>query len=834
MLKIAKYQIEESELDNDWNTHGILPKEQAPLREIIKHLSKTYCNKIGIEFTHTENPELKEWLQKKIEIESSPQGIKLETKQKIFQLLNKAEIFEKFLQTKYAGQRRFSLEGAETLIPLISTIIDSGTDSGGNRFVLGMAHRGRLNVLANILNKAYIDIFNQFEEHYAPDFFQGSGDLKYHKGFQAEIFAGKKDKKVHVLLCNNTSHLEAIDTVVLGNVKALQDKYLDRKKSKTIPIIIHGDAALSGQGIVYESLQLNNLKGYDTGGTIHIVINNQIGFTTIPAEGRSTNYCTDIAHTFKAPIFHVNGEEPEDCVYVAMLAMEIRAKFGCDVFIDLNVYRRWGHTENDEPSFTQPLEYKLIRDKKSIRELYHEKLLQQGVVEKYMADQLEEDFKETLQRALKGGRSFKTDGIDQSHLPKSREEILECKKNILHNFESSFSSSKLKTLAKKLCETPSNFNIHPRLKAIIEKRFSMITAPETAIDWAMAENLAFASLLSENISIRLSGEDCRRGTFSQRHATWYDQKTGESFSPLKHIQQDQGYFTVLDSPLSEYGVLGFEYGYNVINNDDLVIWEAQFGDFANGAQIIIDQFIAAGEQKWGIVSNLVMLLPHGYEGQGAEHSSARIERFLKLCGNYNIQVTYPTSPAQYFHLLRRQALRKIKKPLIVMTPKGMLRNNLCFSTLQDLSKGHFQEVIDDKVKHNKISRVIFCTGKIYYELMEERKKRNNIDVSIISIEQLYPLANDNIADIIKKYKNCKDFYWLQEEPRNMGAWEYISSKIKRLLPKTCTLKYIGRPRGASPATGSFAIHKKDQNAIIQKAFENTNKENLLISKTIRG
>jgi len=698
------------------------------------------------------------------------------------------------------GQKRFSLEGGETLIPILSSVLDSLADNGAIEFVIGMAHRGRLNVLSNVMSKSRGDIFSEFEDRYLPNSIQGSGDVKYHKGFASEVIT-RSQKKVTVTLTPNPSHLESVDAVVEGQVRAKQDALGDGE-DKVIPVLIHGDAALSGQGIVYETLQMCSLEGYKTGGTIHIVINNQIGFTTLPKEGRSTVYCTDIAKTFGAPVFHVNAEDPESCVYAAEIAAEIRNRFHIDVFIDLNGYRKYGHNESDEPAFTQPLEYQLIRQKKSIREIYRDQLIHEGVLEKEAALKLEEEFHKLLQdehdvRSEKNGE--KAESFDES-----REEVLK-------SFDTAVSLEVIEKVAKALATVPQDFNLHPKL--------ANLRSIEKPLDWAMGEALAFATLLIEGHNIRIAGQDSCRGTFSHRHAVFVDQKEEQkTYTPLKHVSETQGRFDIYNSLLSEYAALGFEYGYSIAAKDTLVIWEAQFGDFANGGQVITDQYIATSEQKWGQQSDLTLLLPHGFEGQGPEHSSGRLERFLQLSAENNMFIVYPTTPAQMFHVLRRQALREKQKPLVLFTPKGLLRHPECVSSIEDIVKGRFQEVIDDPNPGEHVERLVFTSGRIYYDLMAERKKRNVTNSALIRIEQLYPLHAKKIQGIIEKYPGFKEAIFFQEEPSNMGAADYIMPRLRSLLPESIPLALIARARNAATATGSHVLHKKQQEEMMNALF----------------
>ena len=815
-LRLETYGFTSADLAQEFSPCGLLKKEKASLQEIVNTLKSIYCDRIGIEYMNISNPEIETWIQEHIEPSLFHFNLSIDQKHTILEHLNKSELFEVFLHTKFPGQKRFSLEGGETLIPILAAIIETGAAQGGEDFIIGMAHRGRLNVLSNILQKSHVLIFTEFDENFIPESFEGSGDVKYHKGFYSESLT-IHDRRVNIALTPNPSHLEAVDPVVEGQSKA---KQIQSKSSKSqdevIPILIHGDASISGQGIVYETLQLSNLTGYRTGGTIHVVINNQIGFTTIPQDARSTFYCTDIAKSFGAPVFHVNAEDPEGCFNAAILAMELRQKFHCDVFIDLNCYRKFGHNETDEPAFTQPLEYKLIREKKPIREIYRDTLIHQGILEKQMAEQLEIEFKKNLQEALLETKAK----LEKEAIKKKEEDFLPGTKaeNPFQFVDTAVSTQVLEEAAQKISTIPPGFTLHPKLEGLLKERLSMVKGASKPLDWGMGETLAYASLLWEGKHVRVSGQDSSRGTFSHRHGLWVDQKNESYYIPLQHLKEGQGRFDLINSPLSEYAAVGFEFGYSLNYPNALVVWEAQFGDFANGAQVIIDQFISTAEQKWGQKSALTLLLPHGYEGQGPEHSSARIERFLTLAGNNNMYVVNPTTPAQLFHLLRRQVMRTFPKPLIVFTPKGLLRHPGCVSSLMDLAKGSFQEILDDPTVPKKAKKVVFCSGRIYYDLSAMRTKTKTDDIAFIRIEQLYPLHIEKIKALLKNYSNATEYFWVQEEPENMGAWNFISSSLTQLLPSQSKLIYVGRERSASPAAGSYALHKKENAAIMDTLF----------------
>lgn len=812
-LKIENYGLSKQDLSAYFPTFGLLNEDKAPLLEILNTLKNAYCDRIGFEYVEINNPEIVDWLQKQIEHSRFRQNLSINQKHMILEHLNKSELFESFIHTRYVGQKRFSLEGAETLIPMMAAIIESGAESRIEECVIGMAHRGRLNVLSNIFDKSYADIFSEFEEGYIPASVEGSGDVKYHKGFYSEVKT-INGHHVRLTLAPNPSHLESVDPVVEGMVRGRQVLMNDELKLKVLPLLVHGDAAISGQGIVYETMQFANLEGYSTGGTIHIVINNQIGFTTIPKDSRSTRYCTDIARIFNAPIFHVNAEDPEGCVYAAQLAVELRQRFHCHVFIELVCYRKYGHNETDEPAFTQPVEYQAIRKKMPIREIYRDHLIQQGIMEQHVAEALEAEFKTALQEAQK---------VKKIPAKETKNEKAGANNDsIFQHFQTGVPKETLQEIAARICSIPQGLTPHPKLAILQKERLGMLKEEKNsrAVDWGMGELLAYGSLLWNGTSIRLSGQDSCRGTFSHRHAVLMDQVKDEAYVPLRHLRQGQGRFDVYNSPLSEYAVLGFEFGYSVVSPEALVIWEAQFGDFCNGAQIIIDQYIASAEQKWSQKFDLTLFLPHGYEGQGPEHSSGRMERFLTLAGDNNLQIVNPTTPAQLFHVLRRQVIRPLRKPLIVFTPKGLLRHPACVSHVDDFTHGSFQEIIDDPNPPKRSRRLVLCTGRIYYDLVAEREKLAVEDMTIVRIEQLYPLDVERLKTIISRCNGLKECIWVQEEPSNMGAWNFMRPILRELLPKEIELAYIGRTRSASPAVGSFALHKNEHAQIINSLFGN--------------
>ncbi len=812
-LDLSSYGFTKQDLSTYFPTCGLLEEESAPLLEIITALKATYCEKIGVEYMGLQNPELEHWLQQHIEPRRFKIDLTMDQKRLILQHLNKSELFEHFIHTKYVGQKRFSLEGAETLIPILAAVVDTGSLHGIDEFIIGMSHRGRLNVLCNIFDKSYADIFSEFEEGYIPASVEGSGDVKYHKGFYSEVKTIHKHK-IKLTLTPNPSHLESVGAVVEGQTRARQElRVNDAGQSKVVPILIHGDAAIAGQGIVYETLQLSRLKGYTTGGTIHIIINNQIGFTTWPRDARSTRYCTDIARTFSAPVFHVNAEDPDGCIYVTNLAIELRQKFNCDVFIDLNCYRKFGHNEGDEPAFTQPLEYQLIRKKRPIRELYRDVLIQQGVVEQHLAEALESEFKKALQQAMHAQKIVAKDhGPAEAAAPKHE--------MMFQHVETGVDLKTLQDIAKGICDVPDGFTIHPKLALLNKERLAMVKEGSDGrpVDWGMAELLAYGTLLWQDRHVRISGQDSCRGTFSHRHALIMDQEKEKGYLPLRHLKPQQGRFDVYNSPLSEYAVLGFEFGYSCSYPGALVVWEAQFGDFSNAAQVVIDQYIATAEQKWNQKFALTLFLPHGYEGQGPEHSSGRIERFLLLAGDNNMFITNPSTPAQFYHLLRRQALRPMCKPLIVFTPKALLRLPACSSSISEFTQGTFQEILNDPTPPKNPKRLVLCSGHIYYSLIAERAKTATDDMLIVRVEQLYPFDADTIKTIISRFPTIKDCIWVQEEPSNMGAWHFIRPILIDLLPKGVELSYVGRSRSASPAVGSYALHNKEHAAILHALF----------------
>jgi len=799
-LDLERLGFSKSEWEKPFPSLGFCSKETAPLKEIVAALKEIYCSRMGFEYMDLGNPELELWMQSRIEPKLF---IDLSTEEKhlLLDYLNKSEIFETFLHSRYVGRTRFSIEGTETAIPMLAEVIERGAQEEIEEIWIGMAHRGRLNVMANILNKPYSAILEEFEDDTSLSFY-GNDDVKYHIGMTG-AFTTRSGKKVQVSFPANPSHLESVDPVLLGQTRARQVLRQDEARRRVAPILIHGDAAVSGQGVVYESMQFMRLPDFSVGGTIHIVLNNQIGYTTLPKEGRSTRYCTDIAKAFGVPVLHVNAEDPESCLFAAKLAVDIRQKFQCDVFIDLIGYRKFGHNEGDEPAYTQPLQYQKIREKKSIRQIYFEQLVLAGHMEQKIAETLEAQFKETLKAALA-----------QAQAKSKKEPSAPPEVDLLRPVPTGVNRKAIEEVLRAFCRVPDGFHLHPKLQKWLQTRLAML---EGAVDWAAAEALGFGTLLLEGTPVRLSGQDCQRGTFSQRHLIWTDAETGSSYCPLCAIRDKQGRLDVVNSPLTEYAGLGFEYGYSCGDPKALVLWEAQYGDFNNGAQIIIDQYIASGEQKWNTVSPIVLLLPHAYEGAGSEHSSARAERFLQICANDNMQVANASTPAQYFHILRRQVHRKEKKPLILLTPKSLLRSPACVSPIEELTKGSFQEVIDDLKSPADAQRVLFCSGKVYFDLIEERDKRK-AKIPILRLEQYYPLHREKIKQTLGKYKKMKECVWVQEEPENMGAWSFLCGKLDSLLPKGAALKRVSRPASSNTATGSHTRHKQEQKMVIEAAL----------------
>jgi 2-oxoglutarate dehydrogenase E1 component len=809
LLELSEFGLTPADLDRTVDASPFLGFPRGTLRDLLAALRETYCRSIGVEYMHIQDTRIRRWLQERMEPRRNRPNFDKAQKLRILKELYYAELFERFLQTRYTGQKRFSLEGAETLIPILEAVVEKAPDHGVREIVLGMSHRGRLNVLANILRKPYEDIFAQFEENYLPESTDGDGDVKYHLGFSSDR-VNSRGIQLHLSLAPNPSHLEAVDPVVEGRTRAKQTAFGDYERKRGVPVLVHGDAAFAGQGLVAETLNLSQLEGYTTGGTIHVIVNNQIGFTTSPVNARSTTYCTDVGKMIQAPVFHVNGEDPEAAVYVAELALEFRQTFNCDVLIDMYCYRRYGHNEGDEPSYTQPVMYDKIKKQPSLTTIYQERLVITGdlTVEESeaMAKKFEGKLEESLQEVKAGPAQYAImhgfDGrwrglsADYAHTP----------------VETGVPEETLRFISEGLTRVPEDFSLHPKLAPQLRARHQDLIEGKP-IDWALAEMLAFGSLLLEKTSVRLSGQDSRRGTFSQRHAVYFDYRFGYPYIPLNHLRPDQALIQIYDSMLSEAAVLGFEFGYSLDAPDALVLWEAQFGDFANGAQVIIDQFVASSESKWQRDSGVVLLLPHGYEGAGPEHSSARLERFLQLCAEDNMQVCAPSTPAQHFHLLRRQMRRNFRKPLVVMTPKSFLRAKL--SPIGDLARGCFHEVIDDAAaRPERVRRVLLCAGKVYHELNKAREKAKAADVAVVRLEQCYPFPEEQLRRALGRYRDAEEFVWVQEESQNMGAWTFLEPRLRGM---GYAIEYVGRDASASPATGSHEVHNREQAELLEAA-----------------
>ena len=815
-LEPEAFGFTESHMDKLFASESLRLTAPLTLRECVQWLENVYCGPIGFEFMHIADLTQKRWLEERIERIEDRSKFDRADQVRILSRLIDAQCFEQFIRKKFLGAKSFSLEGAESLIPLLEFAIEKAADQGVEEIVLAMAHRGRLNVLANILGKPPREIFREFIDPSVAHA-DGSGDVKYHLGHSHD-YRTRAGREVHLSLCFNPSHLEFVNPVALGRVRAKQDRGQDRERTRGMALLIHGEAALAGEGIIQEALNLERLNPYEVGGVVHVVVNNQIGFTTPPSAARSTTYATDVMKMLQMPIFHVNGDEPEAVAYAVRLALEFRARFRQDVVIDMYCYRRLGHNEGDEPSFTQPLMYQAIGNKKNIREIYLERLLSLQRVTAEEAADMEAVRVQRLERELAAAR-------DENHVP-VREEL----QGIWAGYQGGLepTAEELKTgieiprlthLLEAQTQLPDDFHPHPKIARAMEARRKMAVG-ELPLDWSAAESLVFASLASEGIHVRLSGQDSGRGTFSHRHAVLRDYQTGQKYVPLQHLGRDQASFEIYDSPLSEAGVLGFEYGYSLDRPDGLTLWEAQFGDFSNAAQVIIDQFITTAEEKWRRLSGLVMLLPHGFEGMGPEHSSARLERFLQLGARDNIQVIYPTTPAQYFHSLRRQALRKWRKPLIVMTPKSLLRHPKSVSPREEFSKGSFLRVIADSgpARRRSVKRILLCSGKIYFDLEHKRQELGRDDVAIIRLEQLYPFPEKPLQSLLAEYPAATPLTWVQEEPENMGAWWYLNLRFNQRVLGNRPVSVVARAPAASPATGSATRHKEQQQLLLNQAF----------------
>lgn len=816
-LSLERLGLADLDLKQEFHTGNYLGGVFLPVQTLLERLQQTYCGSIGCEYIHIQETPKRRWLQAKMEPRNNAPNFSKEDQVRILDQIMAAETFERFLHTRFVGQKRFSLEGGESVIAALDMLIEKCPSAGVEELVLGMAHRGRLNVLANIMGKSHQYIFREFSENYIPQTIHGDGDVKYHLGYESSRQT-RSGHTIELSLAANPSHLEAVDPVVMGKARARQRLRGDFERKRVLPLLIHGDAAFAGQGVVAETLNLSRLKGYTTGGTIHLVINNQIGFTTDPREARSSRYCTDIAKMIEVPVFHVNGEDPLAVAYTTQLALEYRQEFGDDVVIDMYCYRKHGHNESDEPGFTQPDLYKRLKKRPPVSEVLRQRLIGEDVLTEAEALALADDDQRTL---------------DQAFMEVQQAQQEEAEKSCAYDpFEGSAGSlqeaysfgpdhtavpkEQLDKVARALTELPENFSANRKIQ---RQRDTMRQNYEKGegIDWAFAEQLAFGTLMLEGTPVRLSGQDCERGTFSQRHAALYDEETRSRYVPLLNIEDGQAIFCVHNSSLSEAAVLGFDYGYSIDFPEMLALWEAQFGDFANGAQVHFDQFISSSESKWGRISGLVMLLPHGYEGQGPEHSSARLERYLQACAEENIQVAHLSTPAQYYHILRRQMRRAFRKPLVLMAPKSLLRHKACVSSVSELTEGCFEEILDDVTPPPKAQRIICCTGKIYYDLIEYREAHQIKDTAIIRIEQLYPFHRDRLIELLEKYRTFKQLVWCQEEPQNMGAWNYIMPKIFEASGGQMPI-YAGRHAAASPAPGSLAIHRMEQQALVKEAF----------------
>lgn len=815
-LDLEYYGLTLWDLDREFYCDGLGGKKTAKLRDIIQLLRETYCGKIGAEYMHLLDLDERKWLREAMESTTNTPDLTKDDKEDILHKLNQAMAFEQFLHKKYVGHKRFSLEGAETLIPMMHFLMEQGVKNDVKKFFLGMAHRGRLNILVNIMNKPYRKVFADFEGNVDPETIQGSGDVKYHLGSKGE-YKISDDESIELELMPNPSHLEAVNPVVEGAARASQDHYDDdNARKKIVPILMHGDAAFAGQGVVAETLNMSQLRAYETGGTIHFIINNQIGFTTLPKDARSTEYASDLAKMILAPIFHVNGDDPEAAVHAVNLAMDYRQKFGKDVVIDLICYRKHGHNEGDEPAFTQPGLYKEIENHPTVRDIYVKELLRKGEFTEEETQAIFDEFDELLQQAFEDAKSSPSLEVTDKMLKRSEEEQSE-----RDEFpDTTYEIEELKDIAVKLNTVPKDFDANPKLLRQLAKRAEAAQNNEEKIDWGFAEALAFGSLLKSGRTVRLVGQDAERGTFSHRHAVLHGTDTNQRFTPLNHLSEDQANFYPFNSLLSEFAALGFEFGYSSAMPEALVIWEAQFGDFVNGAQVIIDQFISASEAKWGQKSALVMTLPHGYEGQGPEHSSARLERFLQLCAEDNMQVANLTTPAQYFHILRKQTLQEKKKPLIIMSPKSLLRHPMAVCSVEELANGAFKPFLPDQEIEDKksVDRLVICSGKVYYDLYKAREENEKMNIALGRIEQFYPFPDEDVENFLKEYKHVKEIVWCQEEPKNMGAWTFLMPRLQSLLQKGQTISYAGRQAAASTAAGQKKVHDAEQEKLVSEAL----------------
>jgi 2-oxoglutarate dehydrogenase E1 component len=819
-LKLEAHELAEADLDTVFQTGSLQGIDEAPLREILDVLRKTYCGSIGAEYMHIADTAEKRWLQTRLEKPHGQPNFSTERRRWLLERVTGAETIERYMHAKYVGQKRFSLEGGESLIPMLNEIVERAGDQGAREIVIGMAHRGRLNVLVNILGKKPADLFEEFEGN--EDDSLAAGDVKYHQGFSSDYMTSQGP--VHLALAFNPSHLEIVDAVIEGSARSRQDRNDDRGGKVVLPLLIHGDAAIAGQGVVQETFNLSQSRGYSTRGTVHLVINNQIGFTTSnKLDTRSSLYCTDVAKMINAPIFHVNGDDPEAVLFVAQIALDYRNRFHKDVVVDMVCYRRHGHNEADEPAATQPMMYKRIREVATAREKYARRLVDEGIVANDEPERMVETYRVQMDAGDTVTPKIITDEDFVNELTVDWSPFIGRRWD--QPVDTTVSIERLRELWARLEQLPEGFELHKRVAKIIDDRRKM-AAGALPVDWGFAETMAYAALVTEGYGVRLSGQDSGRGTFFHRHAVLHNQADGSNYVPLRNVASDQSRFLIIDSLLSEEAVLAFEYGYTTADPYTMVIWEAQFGDFVNGAQVVIDQFITSGEAKWGRLCGLTLFLPHGQEGQGPEHSSARLERFLQLCaeqqpGDYNIQVCVPTTPAQAFHMIRRQMIRPYRKPLVVMTPKSLLRHKLATSALEDLSRGYFHSVIDeiDALDPAAVRRVVLCAGKVYYDLLGKRREHGIQDVALVRIEQLYPFPYEALKQVLQRFPAAVELVWCQEEPRNQGAWYHLKHRLERVIGEQNRLRYVGRSASPAPAVGYYSRHVKQQNALVADALD---------------
>lgn len=818
-LSLQRFDLSEEDLETSFDIGTYLGGGQMKLKDIISALKETYCGHVGVEYTHIQDIDLRNWLQDRMESTRNQPDFTRTEKIRILRRLHKAELFEKFLHTKYVGQKRFSLEGGETIIAALDAVIEHCPQVGIEEVVMGMAHRGRLNVLTSIMRKSFDELFAQFSENYIPDAVGGDGDVKYHLGYDA-VLDTTSGEKVEITLAANPSHLEIVNPVVEGKTRARQRIRGDTERVKVLPVLLHGDAAFAGQGVVAETMNFSQLPGYRTGGTLHFIINNQIGFTTDPVDARSTHYCTDVAKMIEAPVLHVNGDDPEAVCMAARLGLEFRAKFHRDIVIDMYCYRKHGHNESDEPAFTQPLLYRIIRKHPKVSAILTEKLVAEGTITPDEGDTIKSEYTATLESHLEMTKSGEDDRSAKYEAAANPQKQFEGSTAVFQphsHFKpvvTGATKEEIATVVKALTTIPEEIHLNPKIKRLITQRKKAHEAGGP-VDWGFGEALAFGTLLLDGTPVRLSGQDCQRGTFSHRHAVLHDTDTREEYAPLKHVKEGQALFCVYNSLLSEAAVLGFDYGYALDYPEMLCLWEAQFGDFANGAQVVIDQFITSSESKWQRTNGIVLLLPHGYEGQGPEHSSARLERFLSACAEDNIQVANATTPAQYFHLLRRQMKRDFRRPLVIMSPKSLLRHPEAISRLDEFTDGRFHEILEEENPPAQADRLILCSGKVYYDLCEYREKHNITETAIVRLEQLYPLNEERLAAVAQQYPKAR-LIWCQEESQNMGAWSYIAPLLETILGQRPF--YAGRDASASPAVGSLALHRIELDALLKAAF----------------